>query len=115
MGVARDWSDRKHLVQHLLGAVAYTFLGWSVLRGHRWAWWVVVVVVGALSLLGVAGVLLIATRPASSGTMRQFEELFQFGSATFPLFILSVAVLLGSVMALLTKEARHEFFPRQRA
>lgn len=115
MGVARDWSDRKHLVQHLLAALAYFLLGWSVLRRHRWAWWVVIIVVGAISLLGVAGVVFIVSRPASlrSEFIKGLEELFQFGSSTFPLFALSVAVLVGSVIALLTREARDAFFRPQ--
>lgn len=115
IGVAREWSDKKHLVQHLLVALAYFLLGWSVLRGRRWAWWVVVIVVGAISLLGVAGLLLILSGPAPrrSTLIGGLEEFFQFGSLTLPLFVLSVAVLAGSVLALLTREARDSFFRPQ--
>jgi hypothetical protein len=99
-------------VQHLLVALAYGLLGWAVWQGRRWAWWVVVIVVGAISLLGVADVLFILSRPAAqqAEVIREMEDLFQFGSATFPLFVLSVAVLAGSVLALLTREARDAFF-----
>jgi len=38
------------------------------------------------------------------------EERFQFGRATLPLLILSVVVLAGGVLALLTREARDAFF-----
>ncbi len=112
MGVARGWSDRRHLVQHILGALAYFGLGWAVLRKRRWAWWVVVIVVGLLSALGLAATGLVFLQPGEqrSGVLRQMEELFQFGSATLPLFVLSVAVLLGSVVSLLTREARDTFF-----
>ncbi|MCI0721743.1 MAG: hypothetical protein L0338_22650 [Acidobacteria bacterium] len=108
MGVAREWSDQRHLAQHLLAALAYFLLGRSVLRGRRWAWWVVVIVVGAISLLGLAGVVFTLSQPAGlrSEAIRELEQLFQFGSLTFPLFVLSVVVLAASVLVLLRKEAR---------
>lgn len=112
MGVARNWSDTRHLVQHLLVGLAYVILGWSVWRERRWAWWVVVIVVGGISLLGVGMVIFVILMPTAPRAefVKQLEELFQFGWATFPLLIFSVVVLAGSVVSLLTPQSRQAFF-----
>ncbi len=72
-------------------------------------------IVGAISLLGVAGVVFTVSQPAGlrSEAIRGLEQLFQFGSLTFPLFVFSVAVLAASVLALLRKEARDAFLRPQ--
>ena len=112
MGVARDWSDHGHLVQHVLVALAYSGLGWAVLHRQRWAWWVVVIVVGLISVIGIGAAAVFVFEPEAqpSGLGQGFVELFQMGRSAYPLFVVSVLVLAGSVLCLLTRGARDAFF-----
>ncbi len=116
VGVGRHWTDRKHLVLHLLGALGVFLLARAVLRGRRWAGLIVVIVGGALSLLGLTSLLIVFFSPVSvrRDIAKGMMELYQLGSLSVPLGLLSLAVLAGSVALLLTKQARDVFFPRSR-
>lgn len=113
VGLGRNWTDRRHLVLHILGALGVSLLARAVLRGRRWAELIVVTVGGLLSLLGLAGVLILFFMPAPQrrDLMEGFRQSFQLGGLSFPLFLLSVGVLASSVTLLLTREARSVFFP----
>ena len=106
--------DKEHFVRHLLGALFWVFLGWALLCGRRWAWYVAVYVWGTLGLLAVALMLYVLLLPAPErhSFMEGGEKALRVGRQGPPLFVLSVAVLVGSVIALLKREAREAFFPR---
>ena len=110
--------DKEHLVRHLLGVVLFAVFGWALLRGYRWAWYVVVTFTSALGLLGVVLVLTLVhqSNPERHAMMGQIERALRVGSgAGYPLLVFSVAVLAGIVLSLLRKDARDAFFlpPRQ--
>lgn len=112
VGVGRHWTDRHHFVLHIVAALGVFLLARAVFRGRRWAWLIVVIVGGILSLLGLGTLLILWFLPVSvrRDLMKGFAELFQLGSLSFPLFLLSVGVLAGSVTILLTRAARGVFF-----
>ncbi len=116
VGLAEGRVDKEHFVRHLLGALLWVVLGWALLRGRRWAWYIVVYVWGTLGLLAVAGMLyvLLLPGPERHSVIGGVEKTLRVGKPGPPLFVLSVAVLVGIVVSLLRREARNAFFPRSR-
>ena len=108
VGAGRHWTDWGHFILHILGALAVSLLAVAVRRGRRQAWLIVVIVGGLMSLLGLASLLILFSLPAPAQReiLQGFPQLFQLGSLSFPLFVLSVGVLASSVTLLLTRTAR---------
>lgn len=98
-----------HFVRHVLGALLWILVAWALVRHRRWAWWVVICIGGALSVLGVLLLVILLFLPPARINVGAAIGL---GSLAIPMGVSSVAALAGSVAMLLTRGARDAFFPQ---
>jgi len=94
------------VVWQVLGSVVGFLVGWSLMRGYGWAWFVAVVWGGGLSALGAA--MLVGALLLPDSIMRSFvlsHPTEMAGGAV------TVICLGGSVICLSRRDARQHFRP----